>query len=310
MKYQNILNKGIKILNKSEDKNWIIIGDNSIGKSELLRKYVSEYEDGYYIDSVNRVFDISKIAFEIPMDVNITSKQIRDKRVTDEFYNLKDSFAGYGNIERLYPIYRDKLIELLKKYIGIEFSIEREGYVEGYGEGRIMCKINNLEVELSSGYQAIIRIFSELIFYNDYLKERGTIVIDEIDEFLSPKNSASILEFLKNEFQQNSFIVSTHSGDLIANSSDINIIALERENFSILDGNDFSTLTEVNTLFYKLFDYEQKKNCDIIDSKLQKLFNLKITGNWSGEEEIEFKSIDKEILTPVQKLIYKQIKEW
>ena len=56
--------------------------------------------------------------------------------------------------------------------------------------------INNEIVELSSGYQALIRIFMEILYFFD-TKSKGTIVIDEIDEFLSVKNSGKILGLKK-----------------------------------------------------------------------------------------------------------------
>lgn len=310
MKYTSLLNKVIKIIQESDDKNWIIIGDNSIGKSELLRRFVTKNNDVYYIDSVNRGFDIRKVMLQNVESCTITSRQIVDVRIKEEFYNIADSFGGNDHIERLYPLYKDKLKKLFKDYLKIDFNVEREGYQEGYGEGVLICKIDNVEAELSSGYQALARIFSELIFYSDYIKEKGTIIIDEIDEFLSPKNSANILNFLINEFPGNNFIVSTHSGDLIVNTNDASIIALEKENFSILDSNDFTTLTEVNTLFHKLFNNQEREKDNFVDDKLQRLFDLKVIGKWTEEDENEFNNINFNSLTSVQKLIHKQIEEW
>ena len=53
---------------------------------------------------------------------------------------------------------------------------------------------------LSSGYQAIIRILLELLYYQDTVIQghgvnHAWIVVDELDEFLSPKYSALIMEF-------------------------------------------------------------------------------------------------------------------
>lgn len=310
MKYASLLNKVIKIIQDSGDKNWIIIGDNSIGKSEVLRRFVTKNKEAYYIDSVNRGFDIRKVTLQDIESFSITSRQIIYTRLKDEFYNLTDTFGGNDHIERLYPLYKDKLRKLLQNYLQIDFNIQTEGFEEGFGEGALICKIDNIIVELSSGYQALVRIFSELIIYSDIIKEKGTIVIDEIDEFLSPKNSSNILNFLINEFPGNNFIVSTHSGDLIANTNSASIIALEKESFNILDGKDFTTLTEVNTLFYKLFNEQEREKDNFVNDKLQRLFDLKIIGKWEEEENSEFNSIDVNSLTALQKLIYKQIEEW
>ena len=312
MKYVNMLNKISNLIKKSRNKNWIIIGDNSSGKSELLKKIVSEWKESiYYIDAVNRYFNISEVnTSNISVDFGITSKEIVEKRINPERYNLKDSFGENEHIERLYPIYQLKLKTLVKEFLNIELSIESEELPSVFGKSDAKAKINGEEVELSNGYQALIRLFSEIIFYTEELKENGIIVIDEVDEFLSPKYSGQILNFLIEKFPNNYFIVSTHSSDLIANSYDCTIVALESSNFSVLDSNDFTSLTEVNMLFNKVLGYtEQPKQSDI-DDTLQRFFDLKITSNWTEEEESEFNRIEFEKLTPTQKVIYKQIKEW
>lgn len=312
MQYLYILNKVSGLIQKIEDKNWIIIGDNSSGKSELLRKIVNKMKPNvYYIDSVNRYFNISNTNLSKDrVDYSVSSTEIVNTRVQNGFYNLLDSFGENEHIERLYPLYQERLKSLLKDFLNIDFSVEREKLQDGFGYGEAKVKIDGQEEELSSGYQAIIRMFTELIFYNEHLKARGLVVIDEIDEFLSPKYSARILNFLTRQFSDNHFVVSTHSGDLIANSNDCNIVTLEKNNFSILDSNDFATLTEVNTLFNKLFGNVQQDKNNLIDNQLQRLFDLKIIDSWTQKEYDELKIIDYSKLTSVQKLIYKQIKEW
>ena len=96
---------------------------------------------------------------------------------------------------------------------------------------------------LSNGYQAIIRILLELVYYSDKLKlrdgEKKVVIIDELDEFLSPKVCSNLWMFLKKEFPNLSFIVSTHSSDLIVGAEDANIIVLADNNYEILDSNDY-----------------------------------------------------------------------
>ena len=312
MKYVNMLSKISDLIKKSRNRNWIIIGDNSSGKSELLKKIVSECSESiYYIDAVNRYFNITEVNIsDTSVNFGITSNEIVEKRISPECYNLKDSFGENEHIERLYPIYELKLKKLVKEFLNIELSVEREELPSVFGKGDAKVKVNGEQIELSNGYQALIRLFSEIIFYTEELKENGIIVIDEVDEFLSQKYSGKILNFLVEKFPNDNFIVSTHSSDLIANSCDCNIVALESSSFSVVDSNDFTSLTEVNMLFNKVLGYtEQPKQSDI-ENTLQRLFDLKITSNWKEEEEIEFNRIEFEKLTPTQKVIYKQIKEW
>lgn len=95
----------------------------------------------------------------------------------------------------------------MNEFLQISFAIRQ-------GEVGWNVYINNEIVELSSGYQALIRIFMEILYFSD-TKSKGTIVIDEIDEFLSVKNSGKILGFLKNKFPELNFVVTTHSADLM-----------------------------------------------------------------------------------------------
>lgn len=63
--YQNMLKEiKEKIVNKNlKYTNMIIIGDNSSGKSDILRDLLIDQEYGYYfIDSVNRSFNYEKIS--------------------------------------------------------------------------------------------------------------------------------------------------------------------------------------------------------------------------------------------------------
>lgn len=279
-------------------------GDKILFYFKTLVQGVSE--NLYVIPNFQRVYKWTESQVE-DLAISLIKGMPIPKRVQNGFYNLFDSLGENEHIERLFPIYQERLKSLLKDFLNIDFSVEREKLQDGFGDGDIKIKIDGQEAELSSSYQAIIRIFTELIFYNEHLMARGLVVIDEIDEFLSPKYAARILNFLTEQFSDNYFVVSTHPSDLLANSDDCNVVALEKNNFSILDSNDFTTLTEVNTLFNKLFGKTQQDKNNLIDDQLQRLFDLKIIGSWTQKEDNELKKIDISKLTPVQKLIYKQI---
>ena len=66
--YQDMLsNIADKILNKQlKFKDTILIGDNSIGKSDLLKELLMYSKDGeiYYLDTVNRRYLVEKVEFE------------------------------------------------------------------------------------------------------------------------------------------------------------------------------------------------------------------------------------------------------
>ncbi|MCS6132738.1 hypothetical protein DWV13_14065 [Clostridium botulinum] len=89
--YQNMLmeiqNKIIN--NQFKYKNTIIVGDNSSGKSEILKLLFKDNPKGYYfIDSVNRSFDYSKVSVLNDLEKG-TYKSVVNTRINNEIkFNL------------------------------------------------------------------------------------------------------------------------------------------------------------------------------------------------------------------------------
>lgn len=208
------------LLNKElRHRHTIIIGENASGKSEVFKKYIGELlssgESVYYIDSVNRYFDISKVSTPYSDIDKSNYKSIVETRMQDEYFNLKDTFSLFRSlndrIELIYLTYEQRLQEMLKSFVGISFEMT------GIKEQKVQFNSESIGV-LSSGIQAIVRIFLELLYLNDMTRENVSVVIDEIDEFLSPSNSGKILNFLMDRFPSMKFLVSTHSADLVRNT--------------------------------------------------------------------------------------------
>lgn len=306
-----MLNRVSQIIKDSENQNWIIIGDNSCGKSELLKELVrKQKENVYYIDSVNRYMNVGNINVSgQTVYYDVTVEEIIDWRIRTENFNYKDSFGEQEHIERLYPEYVESLCGIMKDFLGIELKIEKEN-VDIFGDSIVNAYINGEKMELSSGYQALIRIFAEILFYSEISKKEGTIIIDEIDEFLSPRNSAKILMYLTERFPKHRFIVSTHSGDLICHSKDCKMAILQENEFQVLDSNDFDTMTDVNALFQKIFVEDGLENNDEIEKKLERLLELKLSHCFGQQEEMELEAIKEEELSIVQKVMYNQIRSW
>lgn len=164
-------------------------------------------------------------------------------------------------------------------------------------------------MELSSGYQALLRIFME-VFYFARTKCAGAVVIDELDEFLSVVNSGRIYTFLRQQFPNLSFIVTTHSADLIANAYETNLILLKNKTFEILDAGDFTSISQVYDVFQALYKRETESEKEQNDNILRRLFNNKISGIWGDDEQNVLNTLKASALTRAQKLIVSQIEEW
>ena len=198
--------------------------------------------------------------------------------------------------------YSSQVEALMNEFLQISFMICQ-------GEVGWNAYIDDIGIDLSNGYQALIRIFMETLYFFD-TKSKGTIVIDEVDEFLSVKNSGRILGFLKEKFPQLNFIATTHSADLIANAEETNLILLYGENFEILDAGDFSSISQVYDIFSVFFEQKEKNDKKKRDEILRRLFNNKMSGIWNSKDEAELREIKEQELTKAQKLIVKQIEEW
>ena len=297
-----------KIINENlKYNNSIIIGDNSSGKSELLKMYLNESKaECYFIDSVNRTFDYEKVTKK-----NIENeeyKNIINYRLNENIFNLKDSFnidkTGMGFIEDIYFNFEDEIKEMIYEFLNIKLEIVIE---ENQYTGRsYKLKINNEIDKLSSGYQAIIRIFLELCFFREATKNstgNKVVVIDEINEFLSTRNEERILPFIMNKFSN----INTFMGM----ENPFNIIVLAGNNqYECLDGNDFTTVTDVRDIFNKIYNIDESNTISDIEIVLRSLLNCKISDVWTDVEERKLNEIKEDSLTNAQKLMLKQIKSW
>ena len=154
----------------------------------------------------------------------------------------------------------------------------------------------------------------EISYYEDMIiakenVENAWIVVDELDEFLSPKYSARIMGFLKAEFPWAKWIVTTHSCDLVAYTSNSNLIVLDSGFCEVLDSNDYSSVSEVQIVFDRLFEKENSLESEM-ETTLRRLFNNKINNVWGKDEKECLEKIQKEQLSASQKLILRQIQEW
>ncbi|MCY6483797.1 hypothetical protein OW763_05470 [Clostridium aestuarii] len=304
-----------KILNKElKHRNTIIVGDNSSGKSEILKQLLVKQEKGYYfIDSVNRNFNYEKVS--MADDLDQTYKSVVKYRLNENNFNLVDTFdlykAGIGVIEKVYFNYHEELKVMLKNFLDIDFEITLKKD-KIMGEKKVLDIKDGIE-NISSGYQAIIRLFLELIYFENSLGSNimnPVVVIDEINEFLSTKNEGKILPFLINTFLNMNFVVTTHSADVVASSIDCNIIVLTENNYECLDGNDFSSITDVREIFEKIYNLSSSNEIEDIEITLRNLLNSKISETWTEIEKERLENIDETILTNSQKLILNQIKSW
>ena len=86
-------------------KDTILLGDNSSGKSDVLKGVIEngDRRKYYFIDAVNREFDVKQITFEKEKNIVYSSK-INDTRLNEDIFNHKDSFY-YGGTPKACLLY-------------------------------------------------------------------------------------------------------------------------------------------------------------------------------------------------------------
>lgn len=312
---QNFLDRiGAMIVNhelKYEDT--VIIGDNSSGKSLLLNQLIqkiSGQEEIYFIDAVNRSFDVKDVRREKQKPAYKAT--ILATRLRENYFNLADSFSCYGTsterVEEIYTAYEEELQELF-----YELTEERFEILE-YGNELREVNFPAGKGLLSSGYQALVRLLLEVLYYREMgMRKRGIerawLVIDELDEFLSPRYAGRIWGFLKETFPEMDLIVTTHSCDLVACAEDANLLVLEDGAYEVMDINDYRSLSEVQLVFGRLFG-ESGKGASQTEEYLRRLLNNKISGAWTEMDEKLLQQLAQAQLSASQQLIYRQIVEW
>lgn len=309
---QSMLHETVELLkgNQLPYSDSILIGENASGKSEAIKRFMQETKRViYFIDAMNRSFDIHAVkALGEPLRYK---SSILKGRLTDDNFNLKDSWAYYGTatecIELIYPHFEEKIQSLLRSWFGIGFSIyspETQEVQYDFGDiGRI-----------SNGFQAIIRILLELFYFQEVNpvqdQERALIIIDEIDEYLSPNNAGKLFELMKKEFSEMNFIVTTHSPEVVAVASKCNILIMHEDNVEVLDAGDFQDIDEAMAVFKGVFGRSENHDSSQYEEALRQLFNNRIAGVWGENEQRKYAMIDEAELTKTEKVLYRQIGAW
>ena len=210
-------------------------------------------------------------------------------------------------VEIIYQLYEKEIQDLFYELTSDRFKIH-------YGDPIGEVDFGNGRGLLSSGYQAIIRILLELLYYQDMEIERNTleyawVIIDELDEYLSPRYSAMILKFLKKRFPWARWIVTTHSCDLVASTNDSNLIILDNGNYEVVDTNDYTSISEVQIIFERIFGNNEISKSET-ENILRRLLNNRINGAWCVQDEACLAQIKSEKLTASQQIIVRQIQDW
>lgn len=245
-------------LSELKHNNFIYTGRNMSGKSHMIKTFVqknSEYI--YYIDSVNRTIPTDNPSYNF--DSSIVD-EINIYRIEKNNFNKKDVFTSSINnsiILNELVNHPEKYNPTISNYFDTDFKVKKvQSLFNNYTY--TFCFGDTIYEEISSGYQAIIRILVELCFAKE--ANRGHILIDEIDSHLDSENCYKLIDYIENTFPNIVFILSTHSSDIILRAKNYNIInIINQDNCEIYDSNDMDDLNYINRT---LFSNNHRKDSD------------------------------------------------
>lgn len=308
--------------------NYILIGENISGKSELLYTIMNKCKQNpfYFIDSVNRSFHLNEISNYAKEKKEYDYREIIVMRMQDQTFNKNDSF-GSAKIESIYWMYEDRLKILVSEFLGLQVNIVINDNKNSpviiparleIEKGRNFEEQDNEKLNMSNGMQAVFRLFLELLFWEDNVKkniavdDKCIVFIEELDLYLSENYAAKIFNYIRKKFPQFDFIISTHSRVLTVTAEETNVIAIKEMEKWIINGGESYEL-DVEELFANIFFTEEAlmhTNDNKIDRMLRILLNNRINGAWSQLDKQMLDKINQKDLKPHQHFVISEIEDW
>ena len=120
--FRKLIKGTVEYVLKNLENNYILIGENTSGKSELLfsimRRMIenSKIDQIYFIDSVNRSFHLDAISSFQKEKKEYDYREICAMRLEERTFNKMDSF-GPARIESIYWMYEDKSLRKESKVV-------------------------------------------------------------------------------------------------------------------------------------------------------------------------------------------------
>lgn len=330
--FQKLIKETVEYILKNLENNYILIGENTSGKSEVLFSIMKTMKKNnkinkiYFIDSVNRSFHLDAISSFQKEKKEYDYREICAMRLEERTFNKMDSF-GPARIESIYWMYEDKLKALVEDFLGFQIDIKINAQentliniparLEIIKDDYVFAE-DNENLNMPNGMQAVFRVFLELLFLEDAVNRstdmdgKNIVCIEELDLYLSEKYSAEIFNFIRKAFPDLIFIVSTHSRVLTMAAEETSVIAIKgMEKWIVNSGENYEL--DVEELFADIFYTEETlmhTNDDQIDRKLRVLLNNKINGDWCEIDSKILDEIGKKELKPHQVFLIEEIVRW
>lgn len=325
MELKRAIDKLVDDCNNSEKnfykhKSLILIGENAIGKSKLIKELVNqslkkENKTIYYIDPLNRILseDVNggNTAVAKKME-SLELDEIVSHRLKKGIFTRKDEFSdgNPGSAVALTAIKDD--IQGDKHYCNLFrdfWNMELESATVGDGMltyDTVKVKNGGEIQDLSSSESAKLRLLLEVDFAVNSLSV-DTIIIDEFDEFFSEETLVEFVSKLLSYYSSTKFILVIHSLTSIVAMNDIDLALICDEHGASIYENSVNFMDAAN--IREIGQIEKIKSAMVSvlreETELEELIAHYVDfGNLTEEEKIFVGNIKRDELCPKEKIFY------
>lgn len=301
-------------------KNIIVAGNNSTGKSTLIRRILQKAIENkcdkfYYIDSQNRVV-VDPANYKVDMryaDFDLLS--ILSTRYDPDYFSKKDVFDK--NYSGGVVTYSELMGDLQKYNTLFNFFMPGITLTKGMllNENTIIGGTDTIKVDgkysisnLSSSEAAKIRLIMEI----NYANSRGckAVIIDEFDDHLDSENMILFIEKLIEHFSQMRFVFVIHNFEIIVRINKMDAVLYNNENTSSAEiwPVDCDDITELGQIYRIRSQYIGKKRSEeiLLSSCVSDIVKK---GKISDKNSQKYKKLNRVELNAKERILFDYIGE-
>lgn len=301
-------------------RNIVIVGDNSSGKTTLIKWLLSRIveennNDFYFLDAYNRIIygsDNKNQASELRY-ADFTPLEIIKARISSTYLSKEDVFPGankgslvtYSELLGDMPGYEAVINKFFNCKIEMA-SVFKEGSIIS---GSNILAINGTTVDLlSSSEAAKIRLIMEI----EYARKCNCkmVIIDEYDNSLDPDNQVDFMQQLQDIYPELRFVFVIHNFALIVQLSGMDAVLYNNPNtapieINTVDCDDITAIGEVNRIRAKYIGQKDRTECFLSDCVSE--FIKK--GKLSEKQSSIMVEMNRNNLSPKNRILYDYIVE-
>lgn len=294
------------------NRNMLIVGKNTAGKSKMIKEIVRKNIDKgdiYFIDSKNR---------KITSNERESSRKFSDFKVEDilkdrtnqKYFNKEDIFSTTEGAEILrYELSEDetKYEKLFSEVLDFKLEFKKE---EVPGSDNLIIYIDGAELDqLSDAQNAMLRILMEVNFASE--QNCKTIIIDEFDIHLDYVNCHMFVHKLMEKYPHLYFILAVHSPYTILGLENFDILQIKLE-YDNVDENECifyesNDMDDINIIHRKLFNIPKQTNA--MDILLSNALSQVIKEGKIDNSLLKRLEQEEDTFTVRQKVVYQYIDE-